>query len=121
MIIRQTTSHRQPSQQQRSWSYIIILFSTSKVGVFYGTSTGNTESVAYTIVDELGSDDMDAQGPFVVDDILGSVSTKFQECDVLIVGTPTWSTVADKERSGTSWDEIYYGEMQGMVTSKETT
>jgi len=91
------------------------------VGVFYGTSTGNTESVAYTIVDELGSDDMDAQGPFVVDDILGSVSTKFQECDVLIVGTPTWSTVADKERSGTSWDEIYYGEMQGMVTSKETT
>jgi len=58
---------------------------------------------------------MDAQGPFVVHDILGSVSTKFQEYDVLIVGTPNWNTGADKERSGTSWDKI------GMVTSKETT
>ena len=32
--------------------------------------------------------------------------------DALIVGTPTWNTGADVERSGTGWDEIYYGEMQ---------
>ena len=30
----------------------------------------------------------------------------------MIVGTPTWNTGADTERSGTGWDEIYYGEMQ---------
>jgi flavodoxin I len=29
-----------------------------------------------------------------------------------VVGTPTWHTGADTERSGTGWDEIYYGEMQ---------
>ena len=79
--------------------------------MFYGTSTGNTESVAYMIVDELGPDV--AHGPFVVDDIAGFVSDKFGEFDSIIVGTPTWNTGADKERSGTSWDELYYGEMQG--------
>jgi flavodoxin len=87
------------------------LFDTSKVGVFYGTSTGNTESVAYMIVDELGQDV--AHGPFVVDDIAGSVSDKFGEFDALIVGTPTWNTGADRERSGTGWDELYYGELKG--------
>jgi hypothetical protein len=88
----------------------LILFA-SRVGVFYGTSTGNTESVAYMIVDELGQDV--AHGPFVVDDIAGFVSDKFSDYDALIVGTPTWNTGADRERSGTTWDELYYGEMQG--------
>jgi len=30
------------------------------------------------------------------------------------LGTPTWHTGADTERSGTGWDEIYYGEMQKL-------
>lgn len=29
-------------------------------------------------------------------------------------GTPTWNTGADSERSGTGWDEMYYGEMQEL-------
>lgn len=32
--------------------------------------------------------------------------------DALIVGTPTWNTGADIERSGTGWDELYYNELQ---------
>jgi len=39
---------------------------------------------------------------------------KFAEYDALVVGTPTWNTGADSERSGTGWDEIYYGEMQDL-------
>ena len=30
------------------------------------------------------------------------------------MGTPTWNTGADTERSGTGWDEIYYSEMQDL-------
>ena len=30
------------------------------------------------------------------------------------MGTPTWNTGADTERSGTGWDEIYYTEMQNV-------
>jgi len=30
------------------------------------------------------------------------------------VGTPTWNTGASTERSGTAWDELYYGEMGGL-------
>jgi len=40
---------------------------------------------------------------------------KFGEYDALVVGTPTWNTGADSERSGTGWDEVYYGEMQDMA------
>jgi len=34
-----------------------------------------------------------------------------------VVGTPTWNTGADSERSGTGWDEVYYGEMQDLNIS----
>lgn len=44
----------------------------------------------------------------------GSVAAKFAEFDSLVVGTPTWNTGADEERSGTGWDEIYYSEMQDL-------
>lgn len=56
----------------------------------------------------------DAEGPFEIDELQGSVAKKFGEFDALIVGTPTWNTGADTERSGTGWDEIYYGEMQDL-------
>jgi len=38
----------------------------------------------------------------------------FKTDEALIVGTPTWNTGADSERSGTGWDEIYYGEMNDL-------
>jgi len=81
------------------------------IGVFFGTSTGSTEDAAYLLVDELGDD---AVGPIDIDSIQGSVAKEFAKYDALIVGTPTWNTGADVERSGVGWDEIYYGEMQDL-------
>ena len=53
--------------------------------------------------------------PFAkIDEVQGSVAAEFAKFDSLVVGTPTWNTGADMERSGTGWDEIYYSEMQEL-------
>lgn len=80
----------------------------ANVGVFFGTSTGSTEDVADMLAEKLG-----AEGPFDVDDGDSIVET-FKKYDSLIVGTPTWNTGADTERSGTGWDELYYSSMEGL-------
>lgn len=82
-----------------------VLFASNIVGVFYGTSTGSTMEVANLIVEQCGEDV--AEGPFDVDD--KSIVESFSKYDSIIVGTPTWNTGADTERSGTGWDELYYG------------
>ncbi|KAI2503706.1 flavodoxin [Fragilaria crotonensis] len=81
------------------------------VGIFFGTSTGNTESVAELISAEFGDD---ASEPIDIDSVQGKLADEFAKYDALIVGTPTWNTGADTERSGTGWDEVYYGEMQDL-------
>jgi len=83
----------------------------AQVGIFFGTSTGSTEEVAYMIQEAFGDVTVD---PISVDDIQGSVAAEFDKHDALVLGTPTWNTGADTERSGTGWDEIYYGEMQEL-------
>lgn len=88
-----------------------IQLDLAKVGIFFGTSTGSTEEVAYLIKDELGDE---ADGPFDVETLEGSVKDNFEKYSSLIVGTPTWNTGADVERSGTGWDEIYYSSMQEL-------
>ncbi|MDR1369415.1 MAG: flavodoxin [Dysgonamonadaceae bacterium] len=55
-----------------------------KVGVFYGSSTGNTQSVAETIVAKLG---IDKSNLF---DVSNTSVDKFAEYDVLILGSSTW-------------------------------
>jgi flavodoxin I len=90
-------------------SSAVVLF--AKLGIFFGTSTGATENVADLLAAEFGDD---AEGPFEIDELQGSIAKKFSEYDALIVGTPTWNTGADSERSGTGWDEVYYGEMQDL-------
>ena len=81
----------------------------ASIGIFYGTTTGETEEAANMIKEELGED---ASEPISIDGIRGSVAKKFAEYDSLIVGAPTWNTDADSERSGTGWDDVYYSEMQ---------
>jgi len=75
------------------------------VGLYYSTTTGNTETVAGYISELIG---VDAQDPADVEtaDILAH--------DAIIVGAPTWHTGADTERSGTSWDEWLYNELPNM-------
>ncbi|MFV0505174.1 MAG: flavodoxin [Bacteroidales bacterium] len=51
-----------------------------KIGVFYGTSTGNTENVAELIAKGMGATTYD-----VADSPIGAVA----ECEVLILGTST--------------------------------
>jgi flavodoxin I len=62
----------------------------SKVGLFYGTDTGNTESVADIIKNEIGADIVD------VHDISTATAADFEKYDKIILGQPTW----------------YYGELQ---------
>jgi len=83
----------------------------AKVGIFFGTSTGSTGTVADMIKEEIGDD---ADGPFDIETLEGSVQENFGKYSALIVGTPTWNTGADTERSGTGWDEIYYSSMQEL-------
>merc|ERR1719191_2490074 len=68
------------------------------VGLYYGTSTGNTEEVAGMIGEKSGV------SPTSIDDV--TEAKDFEGFDGLIVGAPTWNTGADEQRSGTSWDDF---------------
>ena len=80
-----------------------------KIGVFYGTSTGNTESVATRIAEKISADK--------VEDIGSIEPAELATYDTLIVGAPTWHTGEDKERSGTDWDSVIYSDLPGMDLS----
>lgn len=61
----------------------------AKIGLFYGSSTGNTEYVAYEIKSEI-----DKRDPNLVEiHNIGSASADdFLKYDFLICGIPTWNT-----------------------------
>jgi flavodoxin I len=83
------------------------------VGIFYGTSTGNTLDCAMKIFDAFGSDV--CAEPVDVDSLdAEQLSAEFGAHTSLIVGTPTWNTGADTERSGTGWDELYYSKLLSL-------
>ena len=63
------------------------------VGIFFGTSTGNTEDAADMISAEFGDD---ASDPIDIDAIQGKLADEFAKYDALVVGTPTWNTGAYK-------------------------
>lgn len=71
---------------------------SAKIGVFYSTSTGNTEEIA-----EWFSDENDCEAAQDIGDI--ELST-LSEYDGFIIGAPTWHTGADVARSGTAWDDV---------------
>eukprot|EP00316_Scyphosphaera_apsteinii_P021465 CAMPEP_0119309986 /NCGR_PEP_ID=MMETSP1333-20130426/17637_1 /TAXON_ID=418940 /ORGANISM="Scyphosphaera apsteinii, Strain RCC1455" /LENGTH=171 /DNA_ID=CAMNT_0007314093 /DNA_START=180 /DNA_END=695 /DNA_ORIENTATION=- len=79
-----------------------------KVGLVYSTSTGCTETVAGYISAEIGVEAVD------IDDI---TADEMLACDGLIIGSPTWHTDADTERTGTSWDEFLYDDLTSMDLS----
>jgi len=72
----------------------------AEVGLFFATTTGNTEEVADEIKSVLGDAVSDPQdiGDVEIGDLAGY--------DGLIVGAPTWNTGADDCRSGTAWDDV---------------
>jgi len=79
------------------------------VGLYYSTSTGNTETVAEYIAGAAGIEDYK--------DIGDAEDGEVEGHDAIIVGAPTWHTGADSERSGTSWDEWLYDKLPNMDLS----
>jgi flavodoxin I len=58
--------------------------STKKIGIFYGSSTGQTELVAEKLQQILGEDVAD------LIDVDGATKNDLEKYQVLIFGTPTW-------------------------------
>ncbi|MGM3305377.1 flavodoxin FldA [Anabaena sp. WFMT] len=58
---------------------------SKKIGLFYGTQTGKTESAAEMIRDEFGDDVVTLQ------DISQADATDLEEYQCLIIGCPTWN------------------------------
>merc|ERR1711971_502113 len=77
-------------------------------GLYFSTSTGNTETVGGYIAEETGLELTDI-GDADDDDIAGH--------DSLIVGAPTWNTGADEQRSETSWDDWLYDNLPNIDVS----
>lgn len=79
----------------------------NKVGLYYSTSTGNTETVANYIAEVAGLE---------IEDI-GDADDSIAELDSIIVGAPTWHTDAASERSGTEWDTWLYETLPNLDLS----
>ncbi|MCY6489406.1 MULTISPECIES: flavodoxin FldA [Leptolyngbya] len=58
----------------------------AKVGLFYGTQTGNTETIAEAIQAQLGGDSI-----VELSDIANASSEDFEPYEYLIIGCPTWN------------------------------
>lgn len=77
----------------------------AKIGLFYGTQTGNTQTVAELIQKEFGGSDL-------VDlyDISQAEASDFANYQYVIVGCPTWNV---GEMQG-DWDGFYNDELENI-------
>lgn len=69
----------------------------AKVGIFFGSDTGNTETVANTIAQQLGSNIA------AVYDIAKSTKEDIEQYDYLLFGIPTWYY----GESQCDWDDFF--------------
>jgi flavodoxin I len=58
----------------------------AKIGLFYGTQTGNTQTAAESIQKEFGGDSV-----VELHDISGANADDFQQYECIIIGCPTWN------------------------------
>lgn len=68
-----------------------------KIGLFYGTQTGNTQSAAEMIQAALGKDNVD------IIDIANAGADDFENYQYLIIGCPTWN-IGELQAD---WDGFY--------------
>ena len=61
-----------------------------KLGFFFGSSTGNTEAIAYKIAEKL--EEMTEEGIIEVHNIGASSPEQILKYDKIIMGIPTWNT-----------------------------
>ena len=70
----------------------------TKIGLFYGTTTGKTESAAEMIQAELGGDRL-----VTLHDIAEVADSDFDDYEYVIIGCPTW----DIGELQSDWDGFY--------------
>ncbi|BAQ64378.1 flavodoxin FldA [Geminocystis sp. NIES-3709] len=82
----------------------------AKIGLFFGTQTGNTESIGETIQKELG-------GKSIVDlqDVADVELEDFNEYEYLIIGCPTWN-IGELQ---SDWEGLYQDLEQIDFTGKK--
>ncbi len=76
----------------------------NKIGLFYGTQTGKTETAAEEIQAAFGGDLV------VLNDICNATASDFDDYTCLIIGCPTWN-IGEMQ---SDWDGFYESEMDAM-------
>jgi flavodoxin I len=70
----------------------------TKIGLFFGTQTGNTETIAEQIQKELGGDKV-----VTLHDVSSTEVSDFADYDSLIIGCPTWN-IGEMQ---SDWEGLY--------------
>lgn len=83
----------------------------SKIGLFYGSDEGNTESIAYRIQARLGEDVVE------VFDIADVTQLEFGNFDKLILGIPTWDFGQLQSDWEDFWQDISEVDMNGKTVA----
>lgn len=76
----------------------------SKIGLFFGTQTGNTETIAEQIQKEFGSESI-----VTLHDVSQTEASDLNEYDCLIIGCPTWN-IGEMQ---SDWEGLY-DELDGV-------
>lgn len=77
----------------------------TKIGLFYGTQTGYTQTAAETIQKEFGGDSV-----VTLYDISKAESSDFENHDYIIIGCPTWNV----GQIQSDWEDFYDTELDNI-------
>lgn len=103
-----TTSRRIATFAPRSARYARVARPSlweMKIGIVFGSITGNTEEIAGLIKDNFGDD---AEDPIDVGDVTPAMLAEYE---AIMIGAPTWNTGEEEQRSSTGWDDFLYDEL----------
>jgi len=83
----------------------------TKIGLFFGSDEGNTESIAYRIAQRLGEDVVD------VHDVGDVTQLEFMDYDKLILGIPTWDFGQIQSDWEDFWDDVEAIDFSGKTVA----
>lgn len=83
----------------------------TKIGLFFGSDEGNTESIAYRIARRLGEDVVD------VHDVGDVTQLEFMDYDKLILGIPTWDFGQIQSDWEDFWDDVEAIDFSGKTVA----
>ncbi len=75
------------------------------IGLFYGTQTGNTETIAEQIQSEFGGADV-----IEMHEITDADTSTFEQYSCIIIGCPTWN-IGEMQ---SDWDAFYEEDLDGI-------